>query len=167
MSIENFDAWRDELILSGRIPQDDSPPEVSAQAEQQINRYIELVEMAEGVHEQRVFHALVDSLQVEQDYEVYQTTMRVLLSFPPEQFGQWFAEALPSLILRQPDWAGDFLSSMVNNTRIGDHRIDHFKRAVRNLPTVPKSQIFAFIHAQEKNENGWLKSKPGWYNDVE
>ncbi len=163
MAIDNFDTWRNELILTGKLFQDNGvSPENLEQDEKQTKRYVELVEMAEGVNEQRVFRALIDSLQVDDDYEVYETTVGVVMSFPPKEFGLWLVEALPSLIVRQPERAGDLLSLMVNNTRLGDNRIIDFKYALQGSPETIKNQIFSFIRQQE--ENGWLKNKKGWYD---
>lgn len=87
MAIPNFDTWRSELLATGRIAQDGDPPEVWDKSESDVKRYLELVEMACGIHEERVLGALLDSMQVEDDYEVYESTVRVMFSFSPRSAG--------------------------------------------------------------------------------
>lgn len=45
MTINDFDAWRTELIRTGRIVKDDDPPELLEKAEELCLRYVELVEI--------------------------------------------------------------------------------------------------------------------------
>ena len=110
--IPDFENWKRELIITGKLPQDYAPPE----DDYKWDRYIELLEMAEGIYEQRIFHALVDSMQVEFDNEVYEFTIRLIFSFPPSLFGVSLVESLPSLITRLPNKAGDLVSLIINNS---------------------------------------------------
>jgi hypothetical protein len=162
--VDDFERWRQELIDTGRIVQDDDPPELLDKGEEWCRRYVELVDQAQGIYEQNVFQALIDSMQVEEDYEVYESTKGALWSFPASEFGRWFAQSLPDLIARQPEWAGDFLSAMINGARAGDPRLEEFKTALRKMSGPDKRAIRTFVRAQE--EHGWLDTKPGWYDDA-
>jgi hypothetical protein len=165
MTIPDFETWREELISTGRIAQDGDPAEVWEQSKAQVARYLDLLDMARGVYEKRVFEALLDSMQVEDDYEVYETTVGVLFSFPPEQFGLYLTEFLPCFLERDPERAGDLLSLMVNNAKSSDRNIVEFKCALRNADASSKETLFGFIKLQEK-PGGWLDNKPGWYDDA-
>jgi hypothetical protein len=91
-----------------------------------------------------------------------------ITGFPSELFGPWMVKALPDLIVRQPERAGDFLSLMVNYHRkarspalIG--HLAAFVQALARAPEVTKAEIRAFIEAQECD--GWLRDKPGFFKD--
>ncbi len=165
MGIADFEDWRKELISTGRIAQDGDPPEVREQSEGQDARYHELLEMARGVHEKQVFKALLDSMQVEDDYGVYETTIGLLFSFPSETFGPYLAEYLPEFLARDQERAGDILSLMVNNGMGGDRNIVEFKKAIGNSDNESKRVVRDFIKLQEE-PGGWLENKPGWYDDA-
>jgi len=164
MAIPEFDSWRNELMLTGRIAQDGDSADAWEKSEAQVGRYLELLEMARGVYEKRVFQALLDSMQVEDDYEVYETTIGVIFSFPPEQFGSYLVECFASFLERDPERSGDFLSLMVNNSKSGETNLHEFKRALRNTTQANRKAIAIFIKAQEKS--GWLDTKRGWYDDA-
>lgn len=108
-----FEEWRDELLLTGNFSDDSNKPEDLYK----WDRYLELLEMVEGNHEQRIFESLIDSLQSDYDNGLYQVTIEILLSYPPELFGRYLVTALPDLIQRLPDKAGDFLSIMINDAK--------------------------------------------------
>ena len=165
MTIANFESWRKELISTGRIAQDGDHDEVWEQSEVQVTRYLELLEIVRGVYEKEIFKALLDSMQVEDDYEVYETTIGLLLSFPDEQFGQYLAENFPELLARDQKRAGDFLSLMVNYAKDGGKEIVAFKNTLRNSDSASMKVIQDFIKLQEK-PGGWLDNKPGWYDDM-
>jgi len=165
MPIADFESWRRELISTGRMAQDGDPAEVWEQSEAQVARYLELLELARGVYEKEVFKALLDSMQVEDDYEVYETTIGLLLSFPFEQFGPYLAEYFPEFLARDKERAADFLSLMVNYAKDGGKEIVEFKNAVRNSDRASREVIQGFVKLQEK-PGGWLDNKPGWYDDI-
>jgi|SRR6185369_12480578 len=170
MAIPEFEAWREELLFTGRIVADSDDSIPPDEKERRCRRYVELVDMAHGVWEERVFEALVDSLQVDYDYEVYETTIGVITAFPSDSFGPWMVKALPGLIGRQPERAGDFLSLMVNYHRkaTSPALVGHLAAFVRALTQAPddiRREIRAFIAEQERQ--GWLRDKRGLFEHAE
>lgn len=107
--IEDFAAWREELLFTGAIIQDGDTSVDSAEAGRRCDRYLELLDEAEGSESQNVFQTLLDSMRVEEDYEVYEATLRVAFSFPAERLGSWLFDALPSFLARDPERANDWL----------------------------------------------------------
>ena len=155
MGITDFNRWREEVLLAGQIAPTDEGGE-------RARRYAELVENANGNWTQEVFGTLLDSMQVDEDYEVYETTVRVIFSFPSEKFGPWLVDSLPDLIRRQPERAGDLLSLMVNNYQgSAPQYLLAFREALRCAPATLRNQLLAFIAQQERE--GWLQEKPGFY----
>ena len=82
----DFESWRSELIQKGRIPSDDEAVDRHAAARDCL-RYVELVGMVRGTEGIIGFEALLESMQVEEDYEVYETTISALQRFPGEIAG--------------------------------------------------------------------------------
>ena len=74
-------AWRSDLMRTGRIVQDDDEEADRDQADRDCRQYIALVEMVEGTEGADVFLDLIESMQVSEDYEVYEATVRVLHRF--------------------------------------------------------------------------------------
>ena len=79
-------------------------------------------------------------------------------------------KALPGLIGRQPERAGDFLSLMVNYHRkaTSPALVGHLAAFVRALTQAPddiRREIRAFIAEQERQ--GWLRDKRGFFEHAE
>jgi hypothetical protein len=75
--IDDFAAWRQELIFTGAIVQDGDTSVDSIEAGRRCDRYLELLDDVEGSEDQNVFQTLLDSMRVEEDYEVYESTLRI------------------------------------------------------------------------------------------
>jgi hypothetical protein len=162
MDIAEFERWREEVLFTGRIVQDSDTSVDPDEAGRRARRYTELVESSRGNWTEEVFQTLIESLQVDDDYEVYETTVGVIFSFPPEKFGGWLVKALPGLVRRQPARAGDFLSLMVNNYRgSAPQHLVAFRDALRRAPATLRDELLAFIAQQERE--GWLQEKAGFY----
>lgn len=163
MAIADFDEWREELLFTGRIISDSDTSVMPEEAERRCHRYIELVEAARGIRSRRVLQALVDSLQVDDDYEVYERTVGLILDVPARDFGAWLIDAFPGLIERQPDRAGDLLSLMINSDRGGGAaHLSSFRLALEAAAPAIQREIRTFIKAQESS--GWLEDKPGYFD---
>jgi hypothetical protein len=106
--IDNFAAWKEELLFTGRIVQDEDETVSWEERHRRFLRYIELVEQLDGTERRDALAALLQSVQMTNDYGGYQTTYRVMGRFPDQEFTEVFVAELPALIMRQPDWAGDF-----------------------------------------------------------
>jgi hypothetical protein len=162
VAIADFERWREELLFTGRIVRDDDKSVSPDEAQRRVHRYLELVEAADGTWTEPVFQSLVDSLQVDDDYEVYETTVGQILAFPPEKFGPWFVKALPDLLKRQPERAADILSLLINNYKgWGAEHLLTFRQALHKTSDPVRQELFNFIAQQERE--GWLKEKPGYY----
>ena len=61
-------------MLTGNIVQDDDVTTDRDEAVARQCRYIALLELVDGSEGQEVFQALLDSMQAEEDYEVYEST---------------------------------------------------------------------------------------------
>jgi hypothetical protein len=111
--IDDFGSWRRELLLTGNIVQADDLTTDRNEAVARQWRYIELLELVDGSEGQEVFQTLLDSMQAEEDYEVYESTRRVLGRFTGDRFGRWFFDALPEFVRRRgEDDVDDFLSAI-------------------------------------------------------
>ena len=161
-NIAEFERWRAEVLFTGRLIQDGDTSVDPDEAARRAHRYTELVDSAKGNWTEEVFQTLVESLQVDDDYGVYETTVGVIFSFPPEKFGGWLMKALPDLARRQPEHAGDFLSLMVNNYQgSAPQYLVAFREALRCAPATLRNELLAFIAQQERE--GWLQEKSGFY----
>lgn len=157
--IPDFEQWRAEVLFTGKIIQDGDMTVPSDEAERRCNRYHELVDMVEGIEGQAVFQTLLDSMQVEDDYEVYQAVFRVAESFPDPEFSQYLVAALPDLIKRQPEqsgWAGDFLNAMAGRPE----RIRTFNAQLAQADLLVRKAIVKYIRKQE-SKGGWLENSVG------
>jgi len=57
-------------------------------------------------------------MQVEEDYEVYESTLRVAFTFPAERLGSWLFDALPGFLARNPERANDWLRQLAYRGRV-------------------------------------------------
>ena len=104
--IVDFAAWRVELMRTGRIPPDSDTTVDRDQAGLDCQRYVELVDMVRGDEGREVFDALLASMQVPEDYEVYESTVRVLHHFKTPDVGERLYDAWDGLAQRSPEMAG-------------------------------------------------------------
>ena len=153
----DFDSWRKELIVSGAIIQDDDNSVSPERAEYRFNRYIELLEMVRGDEPEMVFHAIVDSIQVEEDYGAYEAVYNALWRFPPDKFSQYFISALPGFIQRFGEDVGRFLVGLTGS--VNAEYLSCFNRVLDLASKEDLSIIVSFIEGQEIN--GWFEDAPG------
>jgi hypothetical protein len=153
--IDDFAAWRSELLFTGDIVQDGDSRVPSEEAARRCYRYVELLGMVEGDEADEVFFTIVDSMVAPEDYEVYETSIGAGSRFPPDRFGSLLYRALKSGWLdRDPDRAGCWLSDLA--FRGAD------SAAVRSFSAAwAEDDEFAtalktFVEDQERD--GWLDS---------
>jgi hypothetical protein len=152
--------WKSELLFTGRIVQDGDKTVDPDEAHRRFLRYIELVEEVDGSEGADALVALFQSVQMKDDYGAYQTTYRIMGRFPDELFAKVFVQELPSLILRQPDWAGDFLVGIANGQGgKWDYQIKMFNDAVAAAPAEVQRPIIDYIREQELS--GWFRHRVG------
>lgn len=160
MPIHDFAAWKEELLFCGRIVQDSDDSVHSDEAHRRLLRYCELVEQLDGSEGPDAIAALLQSVQMKDDYGAYQTTYRVMARFPDNEFTAVFIRELPNLIERQPDWAGDFLVGIANGQGgKWDYQIGMFNDAVSSEPPTPRCAIVNYVRSQEGS--GWFKHRVG------
>ncbi len=99
-------------MFTGDIVQDGDRSVDPEEGARRCSRYYELLDAVDGTEGQEVFQALVDSMQAEEDYEVYESTLRVAFSFPPEHLGVWLFDVMPGLVARNPERAEDWLNQL-------------------------------------------------------
>jgi hypothetical protein len=160
MPIHDFGAWRDELLFTGRIVQDADKSVDPAEAHRLFMRYIELMEQLNGSEGPTALTALIQSVQMRDDYGAYQTTFLVMWRFPEKELMQVVVQELPDLIARQPDWAGDLLVSIANGQGgRWDYQITMFNEAVASAPGPVRRAIVDYVRGQESS--GWFKHRVG------
>ena len=153
-----FDAWREELLFTSNIVQDGDKSVPQPEAERRFNRYVELLDAVTGAEGVETFIAIVDSLQAEQDYGAYQRTYNTLWRFPPRVAAQGLISALPSLIQRQHNCAGDILAQLGNATPgRGDDVLLAFRQALASATPQTRAAIMDFVIPEE--DDGWLDGR--------
>ena len=155
--IEDFEVWRSELMRTGRIPPDSDTSVDPDQAEADCRRYAELVDMAEGDEGREVFEALLASMQVPEDYEVYQGTHRALHRFSTADVGDWLYRGWDGLAQRSPETAWDLLNQMARGW-FGDDARTSFNRAWGAADRTTKAAQLEAVVKQEE-AGGWLDSE--------
>jgi hypothetical protein len=160
MLIDDFAAWKNELLFTGRIVQDDDDSVDPEEAHRRFLRYCEMVDQLDGSEGPEAVAALIQSVQMKNDYGAYQTTYRIMGRFPDDVFAQVFVRELPSLIERQPDWAGDFLVGIANGQGgKWDYQIAMFNGAVKSASPSVRSAIVDYVRSQELS--GWFEHRVG------
>ena|SRR5437867_1692044 len=155
MPISDFESWRSELIQKGRIPSDDEQEVDRDAAGRNSLRYVELVDMVTGTEGSAAFDALLESMQVEEDYEVYETTIGALQRFPGDMAGDRLFAGWRDLRQRCGLRAWDLLSL----TAMGAFQargIKAFNLAWARAPAEWRQELLALAHEQE--QKGWLDS---------
>lgn len=155
MPVLDFDHWETELVETGRIVQDSDTSVLPEEAERRSRRYLALVEMLNATEGLRAARALLRSIQVHEDYEVYESTKGKFLSFPHIVVAEALMMELPRLIKDLPDHAGDILSLIALGSRQPDDRlIETFNRTLTLSDANVRTEIRNFIRRQE--DQGWL-----------
>ena len=160
MPLHDFAAWKDELLFTGRIVQDADKSVDPDEAHRRFMRYIELMEQLNGTEGPTALTALIQSVQMRDDYGAYQTTFRVMWRFPEKELIQVLVQELPNLIERLPDWAGDLLVSIANGQGgRWDYQIAMFNDAVASAPSPVRRAIVEYVRGQEPS--GWFEHRVG------
>lgn len=144
--IANFEAWKEELLFTGNIIQDEDDTVSPEERARRCTRYGELLDAVDGTEGYEVFQALIDSLQAKQDYGVYQTTYNVLWSFRDPQFAEYLIKSLPSVIRR--NLGAEDLSQVGNILAPIDsasQRVEQFNMNLARSPHEEQEIIFATI----------------------
>jgi hypothetical protein len=158
VAVGDYRSWRRELLRTGRIVQDGDESVRPEVRQARFHRYLELVERVEGGEGPEVFQSLIDSMQVRHDYGAYQRTLGALDRFPRTQFVEYLVAALPGLIRRQPQWAGDLLCCFVC-LRAATGYVWQFNRCLARSSPARRAAIRRFIRAEEAD--GWLQEHRG------
>jgi len=154
----DFDFWRKELLFTGNIVQDGDESVSQSDREQRFNRYLEMIDAVCGDEGVEGFVALMDSLQAEDDYGAYQSTYGALRRFPSKVAAQGLTTALPSLIVRHRDCAGDILCQLANGTSIQSQAtLSEFQKELAKADAQTQAAIMGFV-AREEN-GGWLDGR--------
>jgi hypothetical protein len=160
MPILNYTAWEIELIETGRIVQDDDKSISPEEAEFRFIRYMNLVDLVEGVEGMVAARALLRSIQAKHDYGAYENTInKLVFLFPPEQVVEAMLTELPRLIQNNERWAGDLLSFITRTQNLAPVLIFEFNEALKLAAPIIQTKIIQFIRAQEAE--GWLEDKKG------
>lgn len=154
----DFDSWRTELLFTGNIIQDGDESIPLPEQERRFNRYVEIVDAVTGNEGVEVFVALVDSLQAQEDYGAYQNTYMALRRFPPAEIAQGLIAALPRLINRQCECAGDILCQLANATSTEARAaLSEFRRELAKAGAQTQAEILEFVVREENG--GWLDGR--------
>jgi hypothetical protein len=160
MTTADFDAWRAELLSTGAIVQDADESVLWPERERRFNRYLELLEAVAGTEGLEAACTLIQSMQAREDYGAYQSTQRVLGRFPSVIYVAALIRELPSLISRQPDWAGELACSLANSVGTpSEPDISEFRRQLAGAERDQRTPIRRFLEQQERD--GWLSHRPG------
>ena len=142
-----FARWRDELLRTGRALGD----EVGAEAAQ--DRYLTLVDAVDGSEGHEVLVALIDSMQLEEDNEVYEATINAAWSFSAQPFAAGIVEALPALLEVSEDLGGRLLCG------ISGEYLRRFNSELANAPQAARERIMDFVLRNEAE--GWFEEMAG------
>lgn len=157
--------WRSELLATGRIVQDEDLSVTRAEAESGFNRYVQMIDELDGSEGLEAALALVQSIQMPNDYGAYERTLNALLFiFPPSQAAAAIVSELPRLIATLPEWAGNLLSSIARSEVASRALLAAFNTALALAPTANREKILAFVHQEEVG--GWLEDRQGLIRPV-
>lgn len=160
MPIDDIAAWKEELLFTGRIVQDEDHSVDPDEKHRRFLRYIELMELIDGSEGPEALAALIQSVQMRNDYGAYQTTYCIMGRFPDKEFIEGLVHELPSLIARQPEWAGDFLVGIANGQGgKWDYQIAMFNNAVASASPSVRRAIVNYVRSQEPS--GWFSHRVG------
>ena len=158
--MNNFEKWRNELLLVGNIIQDADESITSEESERRFNRYIEMLESLDGTEGKIYAVAVFESVQAIDDYGAYQTANRAAWQFGEQVYCESLLQELPRLIKIIPDWAGDFLVSIANGEET-EHEsvIRTFNKLLVSSPKEVREVILQYISAEEND--GWFEHRVG------
>ena len=124
--------------------------------ERDSKRYIEMVEAVSGQEGVETFIVLIESLQAKNDYGADQNTFGALWRFPPNVAAQGLIAALPGLVERHPDYAGDILARLPANTthHEGLAVLSAFRNALRAAPCGCAENHHGFCHPRRRLVDG-------------
>jgi len=151
-----FQDWRNQLLLTGNIVQDEDNTISDDETELRFNTYIEMLESIDGSEGKEYALAIFESIQSINDYGAYQTAGHAVWKFGEEVYCQTLIHELPRLIEILPDWAGDFLVSIANGEDSEyESTIQTFNKLLSESTPEVKKTINGFIKKEEKSD-GWL-----------
>jgi hypothetical protein len=153
-----FHSWREELLFYGNIVQDADESVGESEAVRRARHYGAMLNAVSGSEGVETFIALVDSLQSEEDYGVYQQTYNTPWRFSPSVAAQGLVTALPALIRRNRDLAGNVLCGFANaTTGDGYGHLLAFNSALGSASAERQAAIMDFILREE--DDGWLDGR--------
>ena len=147
--ITDIDSWINELLETGFFIHDFNLAVVSEQAQTRFNRYIELLEQVKGDEGPEVVRALCDSIQMTDDYGVYQVTLDKLALFICPGYARCFIDGLVKIIQIRPDLANDLLI-MIAQAPQSDAFIQEFNRELTLSNQSTARRLICFILAEEQ-----------------
>ena len=144
-----FAEWRDRLIRLGRIVPLDHPDVNPEQAEADCEEYYRMVDAIDpATADPRVLDALLASIRVDIDYEVYQRTFAVAFAFPPHLVGAAAFAALERIRREAPTQARDLVERVADNFDVAWSFNDAWRAAIdRGEDT---SDLLAWIEQEEQ-----------------
>ena len=150
-SPRDFETWRAELLATSEIVQDDDQSVSAEEAEARFLRFVELVDGVRGDDPDEVFLALYESLDDREDYGAYQSVLGALARATPERRGRHAVAAVPALLRRAPDMAGDVLGQLAFDRKAaaGFNRACAAHDDARDLTTLAH-------YIAEEERDGWL-----------
>lgn len=156
--IGDFTAWREEVLFTGAIPQDGDTSIDAAEAERRCDRYVELLEMIEGDEGDEVFQTIIDSMVAEDDYEVYQASLRIAFRFS-DRFGSLLFRALKAGFLdRDPERAADWLGQLAF-LGAASSAVRAFNTEWSKADQPFSGRLAEFVEINETDdEDGWLST---------
>ena len=159
--IHNFERWPREVLLTGSLAEDGGVAIEEVEAVARQRRYVELLELVDGSEGQEVFQTLLDSMQTDEDFEVYENTRRVLGRFPGDRFGRWLFEALPDFMRRRgTDDIEDFLAAIAAGN-LGPEAPNSFNDAWAKAETAWSDQVLDVVRRLEHHGSLSLPGRVG------
>ncbi|MDA0171011.1 hypothetical protein OJ998_18045 [Solirubrobacter taibaiensis] len=149
--MDDFDSWRQELLEVAVIAQDGDGTDPVI-AERRFLRLVDMLQALTGREQDRVFHAVLETLTDQEDYGAYQSVISVILRFEPERRGRLIAEGITGVLDRTEEWAGDVLGQLAY---CDDDAVQAFNRAAAELAPSERQRLAKFI-AEQEAEDGWL-----------
>jgi hypothetical protein len=152
MAIKDFEAWRAALYETGNLAQDvPNDPEAEQDAEEQVDRYLELVKQVSGREGVRVVIALIGSMRAEEDDGVYEDTIETLEAFPDHEVGRGAALAWEELLSIPKKFSGAVLYEACHR---GADSISAFNEVYLGLQPEAQRLLGALIDYHETST--WL-----------
>jgi hypothetical protein len=149
MLIHDTVAFAKELIECGNFVSDFNHENIFREAERRFNRYIELVGEISGDEGPLMIKALADSIQMEEDYGVYQVTIDALIQFLHAGNAEAMIEALADMMQVRPDLAVDLMLRIAHQHESYDFMIE-FNRALSLSTSSAAGCVRNFVMDQER-----------------